>query len=89
MNLDLKYSHPGEYLKEKRLYMNLSLRGLSSKSGVSHTEISKVENGEREKPSSTTIFKMCKALELDFIDIAPLFNIMVVIFRFHVNILYV
>ena len=75
MNIDIKYNHPWEYLKEKRLSMNLSLRGLSSKAGVSHTEISKVENGERENPSKATIFKICAALELNFVDIAPLFNI--------------
>ncbi|MGL5328657.1 MAG: helix-turn-helix domain-containing protein [Peptostreptococcaceae bacterium] len=75
MSLDIKYSHPGELLKEKRLSKNLSLRGLSVKAGISHTEISKVENGERENPSYNTVFKICNALDLDFDDISKLFNI--------------
>ncbi|MGL5693910.1 MAG: helix-turn-helix domain-containing protein [Peptostreptococcaceae bacterium] len=75
MSLDIKYSHPGELLKEKRLSKNLSLRGLSVKAGISHTEISKVESGERENPSYNTIFKICNALDLNFDNISKLFNI--------------
>ena len=75
MKLDIKYDHPGEYLKENRLKKELSLRGLSALAGVSHTEISKVESGERENPSSSTLFKICNALDLNFYDVANLFNI--------------
>ncbi|WP_122641321.1 helix-turn-helix domain-containing protein [Romboutsia sp. Marseille-P6047] len=75
MKLDDKYTHPGEFLKENRLSKKLSLRGLSSIAGISHTEISKIENGEREHPSSSTLFKICNALELDYYSIADLFGI--------------
>lgn len=75
MKLDSKYNHPGEYLKEIRLSKKLSLRGLSAKAAISHTEISNIESGERENPSNTTLLKICNALDLNFVDICNIYNI--------------
>jgi HTH-type transcriptional regulator, competence development regulator len=41
----------GEYIKNLRNENNLSQRDLSLKSGVSNAEISRIETGERQKPS--------------------------------------
>lgn len=41
----------GEYIKELRNDKALSQRELSEKSGVSNAEISRIESGERKKPS--------------------------------------
>lgn len=75
MKLDSNYTNPGEFLKENRLSKKLSLRGLSSIAGISHTEISKIENGEREHPSASTLFNICRGLDLDFYKVADLFGV--------------
>lgn len=41
----------GAFLKETRKYCGLTIRELSEKSGISNAEISRIETGERQKPS--------------------------------------
>ena len=41
----------GEFIKSLRKENNLSQRDLSVKSGISNAEISRIETGERQKPS--------------------------------------
>ncbi len=41
----------GEYLKNSRTFAGLSMRELSERSGISAAEISRIESGERKKPS--------------------------------------
>ena len=47
--------HFGEYVKKLRTEMKLSQRDLSKKSGISNVEISRLESGERQKPSPQII----------------------------------
>lgn len=41
----------GQFIKSKRESSGLSLKKLSSATGISDTEILKIENGTRKKPS--------------------------------------
>lgn len=41
----------GEFIKSLRKENNLSQRDLAEKSGISNAEISRIETGERQKPS--------------------------------------
>lgn len=52
----------GEYLKELRKEKSLSQRVLSEKSGVSNAEISRIESGERLKPSPDTLRALAPVL---------------------------
>ena len=61
-----------EYLKTKREEKNLSMNKLAELSGVSVMYISRLESGEREKPSPEIIGKLAKGLE------EPYENLMVV-----------
>lgn len=45
----------GDYLKEKRKEKGLSQRKLAELSGVSNTEISRLESGDRQNPSPKTL----------------------------------
>lgn len=45
----------GEYIKHLRNEKGLSQRDLAEKSGVSNAEISRLETGERKKPSPTVL----------------------------------
>ncbi len=54
----------GEFLKEKREVMGLSLRDASKLSGVSHTHIRDIEDG-RSIPSFEMVMKFLKAYIVD------------------------
>lgn len=45
----------GEYIKELRVKKNLSQRDLAEMSGISNAEISRMETGDRKKPSPKSI----------------------------------
>ena len=59
----------GEYLKALRLENKLSQRALAEKSGVSNAEISRIESGERKKPSEEVLRALALVLKVDFNDI--------------------
>lgn len=59
----------GEYLKTLRLERKLSQRALAEKSGVSNAEISRIESGERKKPSEEVLRALAFVLEVDFNDL--------------------
>jgi transcriptional regulator with XRE-family HTH domain len=59
----------GEYLKTLRLERKLSQRALAEKSGVSNAEISRIESGERKKPSEEVLRALALVLKVDFTDI--------------------
>ena len=42
--------------------------------GVSDTEISRIENGERQIPNLVTLISICEILEIDFIELLKLTN---------------
>ncbi|SNR96363.1 Helix-turn-helix [Anaerovirgula multivorans] len=48
----------GEFIRSTREKKDMSQRQLSLYSGVSNTEISKIESGERKKPSPDTLKKI-------------------------------
>ena len=54
----------GKTLKQRRLMLELTLRELAAKSGVSASGIARVERGERF-PSGHILRKIAKPLELD------------------------
>ena len=53
-----------------RYELNLSLRELAKKSGVSWTYIAKIESGERT-PTVPVAYALCKALGRDIYDVFP------------------
>ena len=54
----------GKYIRERRTAKHLSLRELADKSGVSHTEIYRIETGKRKYPSVRTLIALARALEI-------------------------
>lgn len=61
----------GEFIKERRLSMSMSLREFGKKCGVSHTHIDSIEKGYDERTgrtvnlTGTTIRKLATALEME------------------------
>ena len=54
----------GKYLRERRVAKGLSLRELADKSGISHTEIHRIETGKREYPTIRILMVLSKTLDL-------------------------
>jgi transcriptional regulator with XRE-family HTH domain len=59
----------GEFIKTKRLQLNLAQWEVGAMAGLSQGYVCKVENGERE-PTLTVALKLCDALNLDINDFA-------------------
>lgn len=57
-------------LAEVRSELNLSLRDLAKKSGVSWTHIAKIESGERT-PTVPIAYAICRALGKVIYDVFP------------------
>lgn len=55
--------------KKRRVEMNLSKRKLASLVNISDTEVSRIENGERENYNIVTLIKICDVLDIDFIKL--------------------
>lgn len=62
-------SELGKYINEQRIFKNLSIRKLAEISHVSHTEISRLESGERKNPSPFVLKSISHALNINFEDI--------------------
>jgi len=52
----------GDFIKERRLAKDWSKRALAEKAGVSHSEVHRIENGERTNPSVPVLFAIAEAL---------------------------
>lgn len=52
----------GNYIKERRLAKNWSKRALADKAGISHSEVHRIENGERQNPSVPMLYAIADAL---------------------------
>jgi transcriptional regulator with XRE-family HTH domain len=52
----------GDYIRERRKEKNLTLRGLAELAGISHTEVFRIESGERKMPSVQVLLQLAKAL---------------------------
>jgi len=59
----------GEYIRSLREAKGLSQRELADKSGLSNAEISRMESGERKKPSITTIRAVSPHLGIGYTDL--------------------
>jgi len=55
-------SKVGEYIKVRRLAKEWSKRALAEKAGVSHSEVHRIENGERSNPSISMLYALAEAL---------------------------
>ena len=62
-------SNIGKFIFEHRTSRNLSSRKLASLANISHTEIHRLENGERKNPSPLVLKCIASALELPYDDI--------------------
>jgi transcriptional regulator with XRE-family HTH domain len=52
----------GEFIKERRLAKGLSKRALAEKAKISHTEVHRIENGDRKNPSVPVLNALADAL---------------------------
>lgn len=59
----------GKFIFEHRTAKNLSSRKLAELANISHTEIHRLENGERKHPSPLVLKCISNALELPYDDI--------------------
>ena len=59
----------GKYIADQRIARNLSIRKLAEYAKVSHTEIYRIENGERKNPSPFVLRSISLALNIKFDDI--------------------
>ena len=56
----------GIILKEKRIDKRLTLETLSKLTDISISTLSKLENGKLKRPSSVFLFRLSKALGIDY-----------------------
>ncbi len=65
-------SSVGEVIKERRLAKGMSKRALAEKAGISHSEVHRIENGERQNPSMPMLIALADALGIPQDDILML-----------------
>ena len=65
-------SKVGEFIRERRLAKGLSKRQLAEKAGISHSEVHRIENGERQNPSVPMLVALADALGIPQDDILVL-----------------
>ena len=59
----------GELIKEGREKQNLSMRQLAELAKVSHSDISRIESGEREVPNPKILRKISKYIDVNYTDL--------------------
>lgn len=52
----------GDFIKERRIAKEWSKRALAEKAGISHSEVHRIENGERANPSAALLNSIADAL---------------------------
>lgn len=67
-----KMSDVGKVIKERRLAKGMSKRALAEKAGISHSEVHRIENGERQNPSVPMLIALADALGIPQDDILML-----------------
>ena len=63
----------GEYIKDRRTELNMSRNLLAQKAGISHTEVHRIEVGDRKQPSLKVLCALADALNVpqeDFLKVA-------------------
>ena len=63
-----------DLLRSKRLERGYYIRGLARIIGISDTELSRIENGERKNFNLVTLINMCEVLRIDFIKLLKEFK---------------
>lgn len=58
----------GEFIRSKRKEKGLSVRELARRTGVSQPYLSQLETGSHNNPSLDILRKICKQLDVDYID---------------------
>lgn len=58
-----------EFIKKKREEKNWSMRELAEKAGVSHSEIARMEKGERTNPSASMLRAIATALHIPITEL--------------------
>ena len=66
------YGFIAEVFKKRRIMFGYSKRKLASIVGISDTEISRIEHGERENYNLVTLIRMCEVLKIDFVHLLVL-----------------
>lgn len=61
--------NPGKFIEEKRKLMKLSKRELSALSNISHTEVGRIESGERENPNPKTLRAIADILDINYLEL--------------------
>ena len=51
----------GEYIRNRRLDIGMSRNLLASKAGISHTEVHRIETGDRKQPSLKVLCALADA----------------------------
>lgn len=54
----------GEFVQERRKLLGLSRNMLATRIGISHTEIHRIENGERKQPSLKVLTALASELQV-------------------------
>ena len=56
-------------IKNRRITLGYSLRSLAEQVGISHTELARIENGNRTNFSLIVIVRLCEILKIDFVNL--------------------
>ncbi|MDJ0304749.1 helix-turn-helix domain-containing protein [Dehalobacter sp.] len=59
----------GSYIAQLRAEKKISQRELSDRSGISNTEISRIEAGKRNNPTPATLRALSEALNIEYSDL--------------------
>ena len=62
----------GKYIADLRTKKKWSQRELANKSGISNTEISRLESGKRTNPTPVTLHALADALKTEYCDLMKL-----------------
>lgn len=62
-------SKTGKVIRTRREELGYTQKKTAEMTGVSNTEISKIENGERENPNPIILKKIAKALNIDYMQL--------------------
>ena len=75
-----KIINEDEIIKNRRIALGYSLRNLANEVGISHTELVRIENGNRQCLNTITLLKICKLLNLDFLFYAFFYTLFSLIY---------
>jgi transcriptional regulator with XRE-family HTH domain len=59
----------GEYIRERRAVLNMSMRQLEEATGIPRSGLSEIENGLRMAPSPEKLQRIAEALRVDYEDL--------------------